>query len=882
MDNVLKEILKNHWSDTKSYNYISFFSPKTNIQLPSSEYANFWQNYCDLVEKGSEGLYLGEKNQEYMPIIIHGEIHYPSDMNHFMFEDQFIVPFIFCVQKAVEDNLQISDKDLATCFIYSDQDNCIRRENYLVFPFRIQMPKCRTEPNIQKNNIIPDIINYLRKNNVLGRLNQQPINDWNSILQINSSSEPCELYGSRKTFNDNKSAITSIRYFNRMSNMDDISSETDLQSIFNKCSHSFANLGLIKKEDIDEYDTDYWLPLFLSLDYSKDVCVPKEKVNVNTAKRKYGKTKDERIQRFLDMIPSKEYHNRALWLDVGKALFNEYNGTEIGLEKWKSVAKHTSEITHLYNSFHVKNYLTEKTLAWYAHQHSPEDYNNWNREWRARAFDLATSHSHTDVADAFYRMYWLHFVCVDAKRYEWYYYDGHRWKQMDHDVAISKKISGDFKNEMERIRRNYSAQIHELNDEDDDAKESKSKAESKIERMNSLIAKLKDQGFKSRLKKELVEFFHDDKFNRVINSNLNLLGLPSGVLEIVEKEVIIRAGKPEDYISLSTLVDYNKKYHWNHPEVKKSMQMFEKLHTNRETRESYLKFLGSILKGGNQDKIFPTLSGAKHNAKSAQKKLLENILGPDYSFTTETEALTAKKSNSGGASPQIALAANKRAFFLQEPDNGSNFEACGFIKAVSGGDTIFTRLLNQNGGVMNPSFKIILFCNGIPTFPYPDSAIKDRFLIFPFLSTFSDKAPLSEKEQFEQRLFPKDGNFNDNIASYASSTFWIMVEYLKIYLKDGGLVKSDEMIKVTEKYWQDNDIYCSFISEKIEKANEDSELSFIDVLKEFRYWFKENQGLKPSKPEDIKSELTQKLGALNENKWFGLKLKGDILISSMD
>src|SRR5690606_1722159 len=146
----------------------------------------------------------------------------------------------------------------------------------------------------------------------------------------------------------------------------------------------------------------------------------------------------------------------------------------------------------------------------------------------------------------------------------------------------------------------------------------------------------------------------------------------------------------------------------------------------------FLKFCASCLRGGNNDKIFPIWTGDGDNSKSMMVKLFESTFG-EYCLKFPVQMLSEKAANSGGPTPQLARAKGSRIAFLDEPEDDVTLNK-GIIKRFTGGDSFFARLLQDNGGDIKSTFKMILTCNKVPVITNPDPAIKKRVTLFPYES----------------------------------------------------------------------------------------------------------------------------------------------------
>jgi phage/plasmid-associated DNA primase len=273
-------------------------------------------------------------------------------------------------------------------------------------------------------------------------------------------------------------------------------------------------------------------------------------------------------------------------------------------------------------------------------------------------------------------------------------------------------------------------------------------------------------------------------------------------------------------------------------------------------------------------------------------KVLQTIFC-DYFIDFPTSLLTSGNGkNSSGPSPELAQAANARGAILAEPDDRESMKG-GIIKRITGGDRIFTRALNENGGSMDITFKTIMVCNRIPDIANVDRALINRFVVMPFLGTWCEDAPETEEEQFRQRRFKMDINFESRIPELARALLWIMVQYYSYYAEE-GLAFPKIVKEYIEKHWADNDHYLQFIAEKIEYAYKDMDrkeydvnvtLSVQDLYPIFGRWFRDYYpGVNLPTAAQFRSdmEMSGRLGPQpKRGLWLGIRVKQSALVPDL-
>lgn len=892
-----------------TYTHLTYWGPHQRWTIRSGKMAIFWQRYCELVHERPEGQYsLAERPFETMPVIVEGTLKFqiedPSSPIHEAYGPDFILAVVACYQQAIEEIMALSEQriELICCVIESDQmweDNgTAGGETVMAHQFRLQFPYCKTDVGIQNQTIRARAIQLLRHNNVVSRLPQQPINDWETILNPMVVQEPVVMYGSKCQANRPNMSLT---YILNLVGEDHINSglapELPLETVFHRQNHTHIQQGIVEFASLSaDRPLDFWLPMFLSIYYWMVITLPRNdhtkpiKMNSpgglsgsrSTPPGLYAQEEEtdlELAERFIQMLGRERLENQPSWLDVGRALYNASSGGEDGLNTWirwteQSDDHDSEECRNLYPGFRG-SYVTVKTLAWFARKDSPDQYLAWHKSWCQPAMERATSCLHTDVARALYRVYWLEFVCSSLDKGAWYFFADHRWNRLDNGLVLRQAISGDFLKRFELVRTEISRQIQESED-----RHVKDTGEVLIKKIGNLIGKLKTVSFKTNIMKEAMEFFHNDNFDRAIDSNENLLGLTNGVVEVCDDQAYVREGRPEDFVSKCTGIPYRHDLTWESNLVQRLQDWMGKVFPDPALKHHFYKMSASGLKGRNARKLFPIWTGEGDNSKSMVVKLFECAYGT-YCIKFPTSLLTGKRTQSSAPMPEVARSKATRWAFLQEPDDEEELKG-GLLKEMTGGDSFFARMLHDNGGEVEAFFKLVLMCNKPPAVPTGGKAVKNRLRIFPFLSTWVHNPPATAEEQMEQRRFKMDPFFEKQIPELAQAFLWLMVQYYPIYIAE-GLEDPPIVEEATRRYWEENDVYTQFTNECIRPAtkkggegveirDETAKMTLTEVYREFKGWYRSaypNQKV-PTRPI-VRGELVQRWGQLFNESWYGIR-----------
>jgi len=937
MEPELRELLRVVATDPvgDSHTHVSLYGPHARWTIRPHNQTAFWSGYCDLIDRkinGRDGvppdpfsnLCLAERPQEVMPQIAKLTFRFHADDDTWEpFDEEFLQWLCHTYQTVLSEYFRITTEtqmelvvavlESSTHWYEEDRDS---GQRFLIMEVRLQFPYGRIDAGMQSRLVRPRVIQLLRNNNVLAKMQRQPVADWEQIISANITNEPIVMYGSAEVQGRPKLQLTHIwPYISREMLESGIQpEEIALEDSFVPQNHVHVQQQSVNPAIFEANPNfHYWMPMFLSLGYWPTVLLPKQEVNdggrftnqlriLNTQPepqhafgvgyRHHEEIDDsdmELAERMISMISPQRFLRESFWLDIGKALYISDEGGDNGLLSWihhteraligvtnipeyMRVAETLADTCrNLYYTF-ANSSITVKTLAWYAREDSPDRYANWHRDWSMSSMEKALSAYHTDVAIALHRVYWLDFIYCPIGKGKWFQFKNHRWYEMNQGIELRKAISKDFMKRFEAARMILSRQIHDSNDDT-----FKSNAEITMKKITSLIGKLKTVAFKSSIMTEACEHFSNDRFISLLDTNAELTGITNGILEVSNHHIIYRKAKPEDYISMCTNIPYHSNYSWQHPLVLECMKWFGQVFTDRSLLHHFLKFSASCLKGRNSDKIFPIWTGEGDNSKSMIVKLFEATFN-SYCIKFPVSMVSEKALNASGPTPHLARAKATRIAFLDEPEDDVPMHK-GTIKRYTGGDSFFARLLQDNGGDVQATFKMILMCNKVPIIPNADKAIKNRTRLFPFMSTWVDNPPEDEAEQYRQRRFRKNAFFERRIPILAPAFLWIMTQYYPHYSTE-GLADPPIVTETTEAYWRDNDVYAQFAADTIQEVYTEggdrdagARVTLSEIYSEFKIWFRDAfPGTKVPERSIVRTELSSRWGRMHGNAWHGIRI----------
>lgn len=887
MYKLLKETCDEKATNSSAYTHVDL-STHNKYSLKASQTNTFWEEYCNLVSEG-ETPSIAERVVDSSPVVAHFNFKFDKGTGEVP-EVIFIRYIVECFQQAIISCLEIGSKQDELVCVVLESKEIIEIDGNDIFEMRIQFPYCRVD-NLTLSRILrPKIIQFLRIKNVISKLEVSPIGDWDSIIDASATSDALMMYG---CCFPGRSNLIFTHLLERVDTLNEDTESLDLEGVFIYTNHSLVQQGLL--DEPDQEGLHHWLPLFLSVGYWNKITIAKRNlssgsqisVSSHSSGMSYSYTAEDDgpdrekeisdidlAETLLFMLGTIRVSEQHYWMDVGRALYNSSKGANRGLDNWIAITKKSDmfseeECQEYYYTFQNTN-ITVKTLAYFAREDSPDSYRNWHHTWCRIAFNKALSCLDEDLAEAFYRFYWLDLVATGKRHDSWYIFNGHRWEHSKQSMEVRQRIPK-FRSQFENIRSNLCSQVSSGNEIE------KRHLEEKIKQCGKCIETLKKDGPLDRCIRMACTKFYNSKFTTLLDSACDIIGLENCVIQTNNSRAIVRPGKPEDYISMSCGICYDPNINRNNVRMRNLKKWLKQIFVNPNLYRYFKRLAGSFVRRGNLDKIVQMWSGNGDNSKSMLVKLFQATLG-QYCVDFPVEAIMGIRRNASGPSPELAQAKNTLLAFVKEPDEGDSFSAS-TLKALSGNDTFFGRFLNDNGGRIEATFKLIIMCNVPPDVKNADPAAKNRMRVLPFESKWVSNAPDTEQEQREQKRFRKDVSFADKIPGMATPFISLLVKWYAKY-KENGLVEPTEVGISTNEYWDKNDFYSLFIKErivKVENDNQDVKLSIAEAYSQFKTWFSGTYpGTKTITRPKFKEEMIRKLGIDDKGVWYGYQIKEDL------
>ena len=536
--------------------------------------------------------------------------------------------------------------------------------------------------------------------------------------------------------------------------------------------------------------------------------------------------------------------NRAVryedWIRVGWCLYNIHPSLFPTFVEFSQRADEVKEGIFK-GEYDIKRYwskmrkgegnLTISTLKYYAKMDSPIEYHKYYQEkFQKCVYASMDDGKDYQIASAFHIMYKDRFVCSNMEGHtEWWEFVEykHRWERIPAGYRIKQILPKEFADEWLSMGKEiYAKTINATGEE--------RKAYFKQhENITKIVKTIMSSSFRKNIMTDLATLFYDPHFNEKLDEvNKHLICFTNGVFDLEKGE--FREGRPDDYISMSTGVDYIP-FNPYHTESKEIKDFFEKVLPNNKVRKYFLRAVSSCLHGENRDQKLFICTGCGSNGKSVTFDLIKECLG-DLFQAPRIELLTRKSNNAGQANEDLVNIKGRRMGVFQEPDNSETFNAGIMKQLTAGNDTITARRLHQSNIQFIPQMKYFLACNDLPNVKDNTDGTWRRLRVIKFISKFVNK-PL-EKCRLDRHEYPIDDSISKKKQDWAPYLASMLVSiYMKEY-KVEGLVEPDEVKVSTNKYKSDNDHYTQFFDLFIEVTGRKKDRLLVDTIyKRMREWY---------------------------------------------
>jgi len=449
------------------------------------------------------------------------------------------------------------------------------------------------------------------------------------------------------------------------------------------------------------------------------------------------------------------------------------------------------------------------------------------------------------------KKYQYQLVCSSfLKQKEWYEFQNHKWKP---SAGIQMHLNEDAYKIFETKSHEYYAKAHSISESPTSNSEDIKKKKALFLFYHNACRHIADQmrhtvnkGITTNEAAEQLYWQHpcytsqpgenprNEPFEAILNSKTNLLGFENGVYDF--NTFSFREGQCEDYISFSTGHNYDNTYSMNSPEIIEIKHFIDQVLPEKEVQDYVIYRMAFFLQGNPAEK-FHIFVGSGGNGKSKLLELLQHAIG-DYAGGLPVTALTGKRPDSNGATPEIVRLVGRRVVCLEEPNNKEILQP-GRLKELTGGDKLYARQLHKEGFEFKPQFNMILCANSNPGLQADDGGIWRRVVVVRFPSRFVENPDPNDPTQF-----PLDTTLSKKLKTWGGAFLWYLLEkYSELYQVHKGYNPVPETIRLeTQKCREANDKISKFVHAKIDVTSKDmTKILYKDELSvKYNEWAKQN------------------------------------------
>ena len=398
---------------------------------------------------------------------------------------------------------------------------------------------------------------------------------------------------------------------------------------------------------------------------------------------------------------------------------------------------------------------------------------------------------------------------------EWYCFNGQRWASETKTSRIRSMIEPKLKDIYDKLLNYYEKGYGNI------------KQIYAVKQIKKIIC---DTNMKNNIVTELIDLYLENNniyrnFTQNLDNNFYLIGFENGVYDLQKFE--FRDGKHDDFITMSVKYNYSNEHT---DEYENLLQFLNDILPNKDDLDYALTYV-SIGLVGNMLELFTVLTGSGRNGKSKFIELIKITFGNYFSSVNST-MFTRGRPDVTSPDPGLLNLAKKRIVIASEPEKNSKLNS-GFIKFITGRDSTTLRNCHQNKMVeFMPKFLTFLICNDIPDCDEIDNAFSKRLRCINFPNEFVDNPSKANQKKINT-------NINEKFKYWKMDFMLLLIEYYKKYLQTNNLTPTKNILKWTNKYKEDTDIYLSFLNENTED-DENEKLHCVQLYALFKIWFKEN------------------------------------------
>jgi P4 family phage/plasmid primase-like protien len=841
------------------YSHISMGEYMGKFLLDTDKYEEFIEKYSEAIDYGVE-FSIAEKLKDYGPLLIDIDLEIPNDdyvEGTRLYNDEMIIEIINCYRKVMNKYLDLVKNELEVHIFEKPQPTIkatsIKDGVHIIFPNVCAHYKLR---HLIRHTVVEtlakeqgDLFSSFTK--PLKDIIDKAVVSTNSWLLVGSKKPDGHMYNLTKIY-DYENEIETKKIEKLLNNKKKAILKYSLQSeSFNEDDATTLH-GHLEFEDIEE-------------EYAKKIGERNNNNNNVFNEVHVSEHKEDEIRRasyLVSLLSPERCDKYDDWIKIGWSLHNiDYSLLSIWITFSKQSKKFKEgDCDERWHRMRDDGYTIRSLMAW-AEEDNYQKYHQFITQEFTNVLNKSLDGTTYSIAKALYVKYIDRFVCASMKNEAWYEFRGHKWEYVYDAYTLRREISETFVNEYCKLVSKYSLQTVDQQGSD------KEQTQARVSKTNKIVEKLMDISFKDKVMKECKNLFFDPDFQEKLDENYDLVGFNNGVYDLENED--FRNGRPDDFISKSTNIDYHP-FNRKNPYAEKMFKFFKDILPNDDVRNYFLVSLSICLSGHNKEEKLNIATGSGSNGKSLLFNLVQLALG-DYYISCPITIITRKRGSSNQASPELLRIKGARCGCFQETDNDEKLNV-GIMKEITGNDSFMVRGLFADPIEIKPQIKFFLACNQLPVVPSTDGGTWRRLRVVNFGSKFVESPEKANEFLIDNTLKIKIKEWAPIFASY------LIELYVKEYKKCTYLVEPDAVKYSTNCYKMENDHFTEYFTLKIIFTNNKKDkLSSKGVYDDFKAWYKSSRDgvIKAPPQSELTKFLIDKIGEPKTDKWIGYTFKSE-------
>jgi P4 family phage/plasmid primase-like protien len=389
-------------------------------------------------------------------------------------------------------------------------------------------------------------------------------------------------------------------------------------------------------------------------------------------------------------------------------------------------------------------------------------------------------------------------------------------------------------------------------------------------KLTDICVLLKKTSWKNNIMREAQELFFDGEFINKLDQNPYLMCFNNGVVDF--KSGVFRRGQPDDYLSMSTNIDYidyskNKQFREISDDIDEFMNQ---LFPNPDLNKYMWEHLASCLIGTNDNQTFNIYTGSGANGKSKLVDLMSKLLG-DYKGVVPLQLIKQKRTTIGSTSSEIVQLKGKRYAVMQEPSKGDTINE-GIMKEITGGDPIQGRALWSDSITFIPQFKLVVTTNTMFDIKNNDDGTWRRIRVCDFESKFLEK-PYNDDFKFPKDLYPYQYVIDKRLDSKFNTWAPVMMSKLVevAFKTKGNVVDCKKVLSASDEYRNSQDYLAQFTKDKIMKMH-GGKVKKTELSETFKQWYTSNYGRSVPKGKELYDFMDKRYGHFKNGGWSNVSI----------